>query len=44
VLKKIGYRTWERKIDLAAGDDRTIDAELEAALVDSAKPHITGLN
>jgi hypothetical protein len=41
VVKKIGHKPWERKIDLAAGDDRTVNAELE---VDSTKPHISGLN
>jgi hypothetical protein len=41
VVKKIGYKTWERKLDLAAGDDRTVNAELE---VDNAKARISGLN
>jgi len=40
-VKKIGYQRWERKIDLAAGDDRTVNAELE---VDTTKPRISGLN
>jgi PEGA domain len=44
VVKKIGYQPWERKIDLAAGDDRTINAELEAVPVDKTKPRISGLN
>jgi hypothetical protein len=44
VVKKIGYQPWERKIDLAAGDDRTINAELEATPVDKTKPRISGLN
>jgi hypothetical protein len=41
IVKKIGYKTWERKIDLAAGDDRTVNAELE---MDFAKARISGLN
>jgi hypothetical protein len=41
VVKKIGYHPWESKIELAAGDDRTINAELE---VDTSKPRISGLN
>jgi hypothetical protein len=41
VVKKIGYKPWERKIDLASGDDRTVNAELE---IDPTKPHISGLN
>jgi len=44
VVKKLGYTPWERKIDLAAGDDRTINAELEAVPVDKTKPRISGLN
>jgi hypothetical protein len=40
VVKKIGYLRWERRITLAPGDDRTVNAELE---VDSTKPHISGL-
>jgi len=40
-VKKIGYKQWERKIELAPGDDRTVNAELEA---DPAKPKISGLN
>lgn len=40
-VKKLGYQRWERKIDLAAGDDRTVNAELE---VDTTKPRISGLN
>jgi len=41
VVKKLGYKPWERKIDLAAGDDRTVNAELE---VDNTKARISGLN
>ena len=41
VVKKIGYKPWERKIDLQSGDDRTVNAELE---VDNAKARISGLN
>lgn len=40
-VRKSGYRPWERKIELAAGDDRTVNAELE---VDPTKPRISGLN
>ena len=40
-VKKIGYKPWERKIELAPGDDRTVSAELE---IDPTKPHIAGLN
>ena len=40
-VKKIGYKPWERKIELAPGDDRTVNAELE---VDPTKPRISGLN
>jgi hypothetical protein len=39
-VRKIGYKPWERKIELASGDDRTINAELE---VDAIKPRISGL-
>lgn len=41
VLRKMGYQKWERKIDLAIGDDRTVQAELD---VDNAKARISGLN
>jgi hypothetical protein len=41
VLRKAGYQRWERKIDLAIGDDRTVQAELE---IDNAKARISGLN
>lgn len=41
VVRKLGYKPWERKIDLAAGDDRTVNAELE---VDPTKPRVSGLN
>jgi hypothetical protein len=44
VVKKVGYALWERKIELSAGDDRTINAELEATPVDKTKPRISGLN
>jgi hypothetical protein len=40
-VRKLGYKPWERKLDLAAGDNRTINAELE---VDPTKGHIAGLN
>ena len=40
-VKKIGYKPWERKIELAPGDDRSVNAELE---VDPTKPRISGLN
>lgn len=41
LVKKVGYRPWERKLELALGDDRTVNAELE---VDNAKARISGLN
>jgi PEGA domain len=44
LVKKIGYQPWERKITLFAGDDRTIDAELEPESKDTAKPRISGSN
>ena len=40
VVKRLGYKSWERKIDLAVGDERTVNAELE---VDPSKPRVTGL-
>ena len=40
-VRKIGYQHWDRKIELAAGDDRTVNAELE---LDPTKPHIAGLD
>jgi hypothetical protein len=40
VIKKIGYQRWERKFDLALGEDRTIQAELE---IDPKKPQVAGL-
>ena len=40
-VRKSGYKPWERKIELAAGDERTVNAELE---VDPTKPKIAGLN
>jgi hypothetical protein len=39
-VKKLGYKPWERKIELAQGDDRTVNAELE---IDPAKPRIAGI-
>jgi hypothetical protein len=41
VVRKNGYKPWERKIELAPGDDRTVNAELE---VDPLKPRIAGSN
>jgi len=41
MVKKAGYKPWERKIELAPGDDRTVNAELE---LDPTKPRIAGLN
>jgi len=34
VVKKVGYKTWERKRIWRLGDDRTVNAELE---IDVAK-------
>jgi len=42
VVKKLGYLAWERKIMLAPGDDRTINAELEAQPNDGTRPRIIG--
>jgi len=42
VVQKAGYQRWERKIDLAAGDNRTINAELELD-ADKTKARISGL-
>jgi hypothetical protein len=44
IVKKLGYQPWERKITLAAGDDRTINAELEPPPIDPTKPRIVGNN
>lgn len=41
VVKKIGYKLWERTVDLGLGDDLTVNAALE---VDTTKPRISGLN
>jgi hypothetical protein len=42
VVKRLGYQTWERKITLAPGDDRTFNAELEVQPYDPTKPRISG--
>jgi hypothetical protein len=44
VVKKLGYLPWERKITLAPGDNRTIDAELQPEPNDPTKPRIVGNN
>ena len=44
IVKKLGYQPWERKITLAPGDDRTINAELEPPPIDPTKPRIVGNN
>lgn len=44
VVRKVGYQSWERKITLAPGDDRTVNAELEPSSAVSGKPRITGAN
>lgn len=44
LVKKPGYQPWERKIDLAPGEDRGVNAELEAVPVDPTKPRIVGLD
>jgi hypothetical protein len=41
VVKKIGYKIWEGKVDLVLGDDLTVNAVLE---VDPTKARIVGLN
>jgi len=43
-VKKLGYLPWERKITLAPGDDRTINAELQPEPKDGAKPRVVGNN
>jgi hypothetical protein len=42
LVRKVGYEPWERKVTLAAGDDRTISAELKPN--DASKPRISGLD
>jgi hypothetical protein len=42
VVRKAGYQRWERKVDLAAGDNRTVNAELELD-ADKTKARISGL-
>jgi hypothetical protein len=42
-LTKRGFVLWKRTIDLAAGDDRRIDAELDVEPPDPTKPRIIGL-
>jgi len=42
IVKKLGYQLWERKITLAPGDNRTINAELEIQPNDPTKPRIVG--
>jgi hypothetical protein len=42
LVRKLGYQPWERKITLAEGDDRTVDAELELDGKDPTKPRISG--
>jgi hypothetical protein len=44
VVKKTGYETWDQKITLAPGDDRTISVELQAQPNDGTKPRIVGIN
>jgi hypothetical protein len=44
VVKKLGYLPWVRKITLALGDNRTIDAELQPEPNDPTKPRIVGNN
>jgi hypothetical protein len=42
IVKKLGYEPWQRKITLAPGDDRTINADLELQPNDPSKPRIVG--
>jgi hypothetical protein len=37
VVRKAGYEQWERRITLAAGDDRTISAELQASTIEASR-------
>ncbi|HZU27518.1 MAG TPA: PEGA domain-containing protein [Bryobacteraceae bacterium] len=43
-IKKTGYETWDRKITLAPGDNRTIAAELILERNDGTRQHIVGLD
>lgn len=42
IVKKSGYKIWEGKVDLALGDDLTVNAVLEE--VETTKSRISGLN
>jgi hypothetical protein len=42
LVRKVGYESWERKITLTQGDDRTVSAELKPN--DATKPRISGLD
>ena len=42
VVRKVVYRRRERKMDLALGDGRAVNAEPDA--LDKTKPRISGLN
>ena len=44
LVKKLGYQSWERKVTLSLGDDRTITAELQPEQNDGSKPRIVGNN
>jgi hypothetical protein len=43
VVKKTGFARWERTVNLAAGEERVIHAELEPAASDPGRPRIAGL-
>lgn len=40
LVRKVNFEPWERKITIAPGDDRTINADLQPS--DSSKPRISG--
>lgn len=43
VVKKYGYERWEQKVELAAGETRLVNAELQGAMAPAGKARIAGL-
>jgi len=43
VVKKYGYERWEQKVELAAGETRLVNAELQGAAAAPGKARIVGL-
>ena len=43
VVRKRGFKLWERTISIAAGEGRAVHADLEAEAVDPTKTRIIGL-